>query len=319
MNSEVELENIINTIHQSQKIIISAHISPDGDAIGSCLAMYLGLKQLKKEVSIIMDEYASCFSFLPGINEINQPINKKYDLLIVLDCASKERLYNPENISEKCNKSISIDHHGSNTFFAKYNYIEPESPAVCKTLVKVFKKLNITITKEIGTCLMAGIITDSGGFRYNTTDAETFEFAASMYNLGINISDIYYRTFDVKTIPQFKLTAIATSRLKFYANGKIAVTYITQKDIKKVKALVGDHEGIVNIGRNIDEVEVSIFLREDKDNSYKVSLRSNREVDVSEISKEFDGGGHKRAAGCTMTTSLEEAIKLLVKETSKKL
>ena len=166
---------------------------------------------------------------------------------------------------------------------------------------------------------MAGIITDSGGFRYNTVDNETFEFAASMLEIGVNISDIYYKTFDLKTKPQFDLTTIATSRLKFFSKNRIAVTYITKDDFKKTKASVGDDEGIVNIGRNIENVEVSIFIREDEDGTYRVSLRSNKYVDVSEICKTFDGGGHARAAGCTVNTSLEDTIKLLVTEVNKNL
>ena len=319
MNSQIELDNIIEAINKNDNIGIFTHISPDGDAIGSSLALYLGLKQLKKNVDIITDEYPNCFKFLTSIDEIKNTTKEHYDLAIALDCATKPRLYNPNNSFEQSSFSISIDHHASNTYFANLNYVEADSPAVSQTLVKILKRLNISITKEIGECLMAGIITDSGGFRYNTVDSETFEFAASMLGIGVNISDIYYKTFDLKTKPQFDLTTIATSRLKFFSKNRIAVTYITKGDFKKTKASVGDHEGIVNIGRNIENVEVSIFIREDEDGTYRVSLRSNKYVDVSEICKTFDGGGHARAAGCTVNTSLEDTIKLLVKEVNKNL
>ena len=319
MNSQIELDNIIEAINKKDNIGIFTHISPDGDAIGSSLALYLGLKQLKKNVDIITDEYPNCFKFLTSIDEIKNTTKEHYDLAIALDCATKPRLYNPNNSFEQSSFSISIDHHASNTYFANLNYVEADSPAVSQTLVKILKRLNISITKEIGECLMAGIITDSGGFRYNTVDSETFEFAASMLGIGVNISDIYYKTFDLKTKPQFDLTTIATSRLKFFSKNRIAVTYITKDDFKKTQASVGDHEGIVNIGRNIENVEVSIFIREDEDGTYRVSLRSNKYVDVSEICKTFDGGGHARAAGCTVNTSLEDTIKLLVKEVNKNL
>ncbi len=317
MNSEVELNNIIEVINKAKNIGIFTHISPDGDAIGSSLALMLGLKSLKKEVEITTDEYSKCFEFLPGVDEIKKELTKKYDLTIALDCASFNRLHDPKEVFKKSNISIAIDHHGSNTYFANYNYVEANSPATCMTLVKIFKRLNINITKEIGECLMAGIITDSGGFRYNTVTDETFEFAAQMLDLGVDISYIYFRTFDAKTMPQFKLTAIATNRLKFYSNNQIAVTYITLKDFKKAKAYIGDHEGIVNIGRNIEGVEVSVFLREDIDGSYKVSIRSNKDLDIAEVAKVFDGGGHKQAAGCTIKDDLEIAIKKIIKEINK--
>lgn len=319
MNSEVELDNIIEAINKADKIGIFTHVSPDGDAIGSSLGFYLGLKQLKKQVDVITDEYSRCFYFLPSREEIKSVGATDYDIAIALDCAAKNRLFDPKESFDASKITISIDHHVSNTYFAKFNYIEGDSPATCKTLIKILKRLNISITKEIGECLMAGIITDSGGFRYRTVDDETFEFAAHMLDTGVNISDIYYRTFDVKTKSQFQLSSIATSRLKFYSKDRIAVTYVTMEDMKKVKAEVGDHEGIVNVGRNIEGVEVSIFLREYQPNIYKVSFRSNNEVDVSEIAKIFDGGGHSRAAGCNIELPLDTAIKKIVKETIKKL
>ena len=319
MNSQIELDNIIEAISRAKKIGIFTHISPDGDAIGSSLALYLGLKKLNKEVDVIIDEYSNCFKFLTGIEEVKKNGSKDYDLVIALDCSTKARLYDENGSFDSGIVSVAIDHHISNTFFAKYNYVEGESPATCKTLVKILKLLNISISKDMGECLMAGIITDSGGFRHDDVDDETFEFAAQMLDLGVNISNIYFRTFDFKTKAQFKLSNIATSRLKFYSDDKIAITYLSRKDFDDVKASVGDHEGIVNIGRNIEGVEVSIFLREDIDGTYKVSLRSNSYVNVSDIAEVFDGGGHVKAAGVTMNDKLDVAIKKLVKETSKRL
>ena len=256
---------------------------------------------------------------MPFREEIKSSTNKSYDLAISLDCATKPRLFDPFGSFDKSKFTIVIDHHSSNTYFGNLNYVEVDSPAVCKTLFKILKRLNVSITKDIGECLMAGIITDSGGFRYDTVDSETFEISAFMLNIGVNISEIYYQTFDLKTKAQFDLMRIATSRLKFYNNGCVCVTYVTRDDFKKTEASVGDHEGIVNIGRNIEGVEVSVFLREDEDGSYKVSLRSNKYVNVDEISKVFDGGGHSRAAGCTLNVSLDDAVKLLLKEVNKSL
>ncbi len=318
MNSEIELDKIIEIISNTDKIGIFAHVDPDGDAVGSILALYMSLKQLKKDVEVICDEYSDVFKFIPYIEETKKESTKKYNLCIALDCADKKRLYDPKNAFDKAPITISIDHHASNTFFAMNNYIEENSPAVCKTLVKVLKRLNVNITKEIGEALMTGIITDSGGFRYDTVDDETFEFAAQMLDVGVNISKIYQTTFDIQTKAQFKLTSIATSRLEFVNNGKIAITYITKEDMKKTEAKTGDHEGIVNVGRKVEGVSVSIFLREDEE-GYRVSLRSNDETDVAEIAKTFDGGGHSKAAGCTINEPLEIAIKKLIKETVKNL
>lgn len=319
MNSQIELDNIIEVINKAQKIGIFTHMSPDGDAIGSSLALYLGLKQLKKDVDIIADEYSRCFNFLPCKEVIKNKSNDTYDLAIVLDCASNGRLFDPNESFKNSRVTVAIDHHSSNTYFSNYNYVEDNSPATCKTLIKILRRLNVIINKEVGTCLMAGIITDSGGFRYSTVDDETFEFAAEMLDVGVNISDIYYRTFDIKSKAQFELASIANSRLKFYNKDRIALTYVTKHDLSKVKAMPGDHEGIVNVGRNIEGVEVSIFLREDEEDLYKVSFRSNDYVDVSEVASIFGGGGHNRAAGCIIKGELDSSIKKLVKETGKRL
>jgi len=320
MNSQIELDNIIEVIGRAKKIGIFTHVSPDGDALGSSLALCLGLKKLNKEVEVIADEHSRCFDFLTDIGEVKVEGKKEgYDLAIALDCANKDRMYDVLGSFDSSIKSVAIDHHITNTFFADYNYIEGESPATCKTLIKVFKRLNINIDKKIGECLMAGIITDSGGFRYNTVDDETFEFAAQMLDLGVNISDIYYRVFDVKTKAQFKLSTIATSRLKFYCDDKVVLTYLKRDDFVETKASVGDHEGIVNIGRNIEGVEVSIFIREHLDNKYKISLRSNSYVNVSDVAEVFDGGGHEQAAGIVMDGPVDVITKKLVKEIKKRL
>ena len=317
MNSQIELDNIIDAINRADRIGIFTHISPDGDAIGSSLALYMGLKQLKKDVEVIVDECSLCFNFLPCIDDVKSKGDGKYDLVIALDCASKPRLFDTNNCFDKCEVSVVIDHHVSNTYYGRYNYVEGDSPAVCMTLVKILKRLCVSINLDIGTCLMAGIITDSGGFRYSSVDDETFEFAANMLDVGVNISDIYYRTFDVKTRAQFDLSRIALDRMKFYSKDRIALTYVTLADMKKTKALVGDHEGIVNVGRNIEGVLVSIFLREDEDGCFRVSLRSNNDINVSDVAEVFGGGGHENAAGCIMECELETAIKLLVKEVNK--
>lgn len=317
MNSEIELDSIIEAINRANRIGIFTHVSPDGDAIGSSLAMYLSLKQLKKDVDVITDDYSSCFRFLPSIEEIKNKGDKAYDLAIAVDCATKGRLFDPVNSFDNSNVNVSIDHHASNAYFAKMNYVEANSPAACMTLVKILKRLGVSINYEIGTCLMAGIITDSGGFRYDNVDDETFEFAAQMLDVGVNISDIYYRTFDVKTRAQFELSKIAIDRIKFYNKDRIALTYVTLKDMKKVNAQIGDHEGIVNVARNIEGVDVSIFLREDIDGTYKVSLRSNDNINISDVAEVFGGGGHEMAAGCTIDAPLEDAIKKLIKEVNR--
>jgi phosphoesterase RecJ-like protein len=318
MNSEIELDEIVEKVSSCKSAVILTHESPDGDAIGSSLAMYLSLKQLGKDVDIVCDKHSKVFDFLECISMLKSDTDREYDLAICLDCASKERLYDPKNAFDKCDYTVSIDHHISNTYYANSNYVEGKSPAASQTVIKLLKKLNVSITKEIGECLMVGIITDTGGFRYSSVNSDTFRFAADMLEVGVNISDIYLSVFMAQTKAQFLLNRIANDRLEILNKNRVAFTYIMMDDKKKVHADTGDHEGIVDIGRNIEGVEVSIFAME-SDNGFKLSFRSNSYVDVALIAKVFGGGGHSRAAGCLINKSLDEIKKLVLKETYKRL
>lgn len=303
------LDDIKVQIKNGKKIVILTHENPDGDAIGSALGLYGALKQLKKDVDVIIPEYSRCFKFLPFTDKVKTESKAEYDLAIAVDCATEKRLKGFEEYYEKAKVKVQIDHHGVNTMFADYNYVDPVEPACAQILAKVLPYWNIDITKEIGTCLLTGIITDTGGFRHSGVTAETFEFAAWALRKGINVSNVYKTVLQTVSKSSFELNTIARSRMEFYENGKITFTYVTCEDEKKVNAELGDYEGIVEVGRDIEGVEVSIFMREIENGGYKVSLRSNEYVNVSDICLMFGGGGHIKAAGCTITTGTLEQIK----------
>ena len=314
------LDNIKEEILKANNILILTHESPDGDAIGSSLGMMHALKSLNKNVEVVMKELPKTYAYLPGSDEIKlEPAIKINDLVIVLDCPDKNRT-NKEywNYIEDAKVRISIDHHSKNSMFADYNFVNPASPACCQILVNVFEYFGIEITKDIATCLLTGIITDTGGFRHSGITEETFEFAAEALSMGINVSKIYRQALMVVTKPRFELQKIAMERMEFLADGKISFTYITESDMKKVGMEPGDHEGIVEMGRNIEGVEVSIFLYE-KEDGYKASLRSNDYVNVADVCLIFGGGGHIKAAGCTIKLPLEEAKEKIIAETIKQL
>lgn len=314
----MQYKEVIDIINNSTNIAIVTHESPDGDAIGSSTAVYLALKKLNKKADLIIKEYSSVFNVVDILNEsIREPRNINYDLVIVVDSANAERL-NEINILKNANEIINIDHHISNNLFGTYNIVDGKSPACCQVLIKVFNSLGIDIDKEIATSLLVGIITDTNGFRNQSTNKETFIDVANMLDLGVNLSEIYMKVLSTNTLAQFELKKIANNRLEFFENGKIAFTYITEEDKKIVNAQIGDHEGIVDIGRSIEGVEVSIFLHE-KDGIYKVSLRSNSYVNVSEIGIIFNGGGHFYASGFVSDLPLIELKNKLIEEVAKRL
>lgn len=306
------LDLVKQEIEDAKDIVILTHELPDGDAIGSSLALYNGLKQMGKEVDLVIPEYPRTFDFLPGIKDIKtEGREESYDLAIVLDCSDIKRLNGFSSYFERANKTVNIDHHGVNTMFADLNFVNPVAPACAQILVTVLNYLGIEISKEIGTCLVAGIITDTGGFKYQGVTAETFEFVAGLMNQGVNVSEVYRKVFQTITKEAFELRKKAIERLEFHEDGKIAFTYITEEDEKSINAATGDHEGIVELGRDVEGVEVSIFLRQ-RGEGYKVSLRSSEYVNVADICLLFGGGGHPRAAGCNMNLPLEQVKEKII-------
>lgn len=313
------LDTILEEIKKAKKIVVLTHEAPDGDAIGSSLAVGLALEGLEKDVDIIIPEYSKSFAFLPGTDKLKKNTDiTKYDLAISLDCADIKILKGYTKYFEPAKTKIVIDHHSSNIMYGDINFVNPVAPACCEVLIGMFNYFGIKMTKDIATCLMTGIITDTGGFAYNAT-AETFEFASEILRLGVNISEIFRRALHTKNKANFELTKRAMDRLEFFENGKVAFTYITNEDQEEVHAVQGDHEGIVDVGKNIEEVEVSIFLHETKSKGYKISLRSLEYVNVAQIAIMLGGGGHIRAAGAYGKGTPEQIREKVLKEVRKQL
>ena len=311
------IDNIKEEIEKANSIVILTHESPDGDAMGCALAMYLTLKKLNKQADVIIPEYSNIYRFLPGADEIKKEgRTEPYDLAISVDVSTIKRLNGFASYFEDAKVRIQIDHHQANDMFADYNFVNPASPACAQNLILIIEKLGVNIDKDIGTCLLTGIITDTGGFKYEGVSAETFEFASELLTKGINVSDIYKRTLQIKSKANFELKKIIIDRMEFINNQKVTFTYITLDDLNRTNAEEGDHEGLVEVGRDIEGVEVSIFLRETEE-GYKASLRSNYYVNVSDVCVAFNGGGHIRAAGCTLNTTLEKAKEMIINEVNK--
>lgn len=314
------LDEILKQIQKAEKIVILTHESPDGDAVGSSLAMKLILEKLEKTADVIIPEYSRLFNFLPSAEDIMIDSEiKNYDLAISVDCATFKRMAKKEYF-ENAKSTIVIDHHGSNTMYGDLNYVNPASPACCEVLAGMLKYYEINITKDIGTCLMTGIITDTGGFRHVGITPETFEFTADLIRLGVDVPDIYKRTLNTKTRANFELSKRIMDRMEILEDGKVTFTYMDKKDEEEVGAEPGDHEGLVEIGRDIEGVEVSIFIRQkENEDAYKISMRSGNKVNVSDICFLFGGGGHPRAAGALIQGNVEQVKEKLMKEVRKAL
>lgn len=319
------MENeILNTIKQSKNILLITHINPDGDTLGTASALKCYLKEdlnIKADILIQIKDnfnFPSTYNFLPYINEaINlSELKNSYDTVIALDTASFDRIVeNAQDVFKNASNTIVIDHHKSNKGFGKINYIKGGISSSAEVLYDLFKKLDIKITNNMATGLWAGVLTDTGCFKYESTTSETLNMAYELSKTGINISDIADKCYTNKSKNMVLFQNFLVSNAKFILNDKIAYTLITKDIIEKFKAKDEYTEGICETLRSIKNVEAAFVLKE-SDYGIKVSIRT-KEIDATKIANSFNGGGHIRAAGCTIKTNINQAIEKLIEETKK--
>lgn len=314
------LDEILKEIKNADSFVVMAHDNPDGDAVGSCLAFATVLKNMGKEkIDILFKEYPAIFQNLPNSELIRTEASlDEYDMAIVLDCPELKRVHKDyHKYFEDAKITVQFDHHLKNGMFADLDVVNPAAPACCEILVSSFQYMKIEITRDVAKCLLTGIITDTGGFRFASTTRETFEFAGWALSKGVNVSKIYKDSLMTKSKSQFAAEKLAVDRLEFYMDDKITFTYMTKEDEKALNIQSGEFDGIAGIGINIAGVEVAIFARERED-GFKLSFRSNN-IDVADICMLYGGGGHKLAAGCTIDAKLEDVRKAVISETKKHL
>ena len=314
------IDNINEKIMSAKSILILTHENPDGDAIGSSLSLYNALKKIDRKSTVYVPVPDKTYSFLPGYDKMvcgnESPNAKDFDLCISLDASDLDRLGIAKDLFSGIEDTICIDHHITNQNFADINYVNAVASSTCENIMVILAGMGIAIDKEVGECLYTGILTDTGGFRYSCTP-ETMEMVATIMETGVNTPRIYRIVFDVTSFNKTKLTGRCIDRMELLEDNKIAFTYMLNSDLGELNLEESDSEGIVNLGRNIDTAEVSIFAREREDGSYKISFRSNELVDVSIIASKFGGGGHVRAAGCESAMPLEQIKQTLVDEIKK--
>lgn len=307
---------ILNLISSASRILILTHVNPDGDTLGcaSTLKEFIGdradiLIQIKDNFN-----FPNTYSFLPHLNSAKNLSNLEdsYDLAIALDIASIDRIIDKARvIFEKTQNTIVIDHHKTNSGFGKINYIKGGISSTGEVLFDLFKKANVKITKDMAIGLYSAILTDTGCFKYESTTEHTFLIASELSKL-INtseIADLCY-TNKPKNLILFQNYLITNST--FCLNDKIAYTLITKEIVDKFSAKDEYTEGICETLRSIAGVEVAFVLKETQ-NGAKVSIRT-KEIDATKITEKFNGGGHKRAAGCTIKEKINVAADMLLKE-----
>lgn len=316
------MNNIASELNHVKTVAIAGHIRPDGDCVGSSMGMYLYLKKnfpQLTDVDVYLEKIPDSYRFLQGTDEIHHTCDKEmeYDLFISLDCGDKERLGEAAKYFETARRRMCIDHHISNSGFADVDYIVPEASSTSELVYDVLDKDKIT--KEIAEALYMGIAHDTGVFQYSCTSAKTMRAAADLMEKGIDFSGILDDTYYKKSYVQNQILGRALLESIMVLDGQCIISAIHQKDMVFYGVEPKDLDGIVSQLRNTKGVEVAIFIYETGSQEFKVSMRSNGIVDVSKIGAYFGGGGHVRAAGCTLQGTMHDVLNNLTKHIEKQL
>ena len=303
-------------------VSISGHVNPDGDSIGAVLAVYKYIRDHYPDIEA--DAYAQRFPeelrFLDMEREMLLEHRKEitYDLFISVDCSDEARLGEALPYFKEAGRQLCIDHHISNEGFAGVNVIEPKTCSTCEILYGMMDPEKIT--KDIAECLYVGIVTDTGMFQYEATTSKTMRIAGELMDKGIDYPRIADRVFFSKTFSQLRAQGLAFSESHILYEGKVICAVVYKKDLNRLHLNRADLDGVVSAMRSVEGVEVALFMHEEDDGSFKLSLRSASYVDVAAIAHVFGGGGHIRAAGATVhgkNGNIEEVLRLILEEIRK--
>lgn len=301
---------IVGLIRQSQRIALCCHINPDGDTLGSALALRLGLMALSKRVDVFCQQGAPhLLRMLPGAETLRLPETAQgaYDLLIAIDISDTKRMGTCAALMEHAAHTAQIDHHGTNTCFMQVNSVDPAAPATALLIRQQLSALEVAITPEIAQCLYVGISTDTGNFSYSSTSAETFCVMAELMEAGLPLGEINRQLYCQREKPQVQLLQRALASMAFYEDDRITMMTLMQRDFAACGATAEHTDPITNYGLDIEGVKLSAFLRETLEGSVKVSLRSVAPARVDQVAASFGGGGHPQAAGATVDMPINEA------------
>ena len=302
-------KEIIDALRSEDNFLIASHMNPEGDAIGSALALAISLKSLGKKVSVYnQDPTPSNLQFLPMSSSIFHDMNDfiHNDIAVVLDCSDLNRLGKDAEKIRKIEKIINIDHHKTNDGFGDLVLVDPDCSSTAEMVYGLIKDIPVQVTPEIATNVYAGILTDTGAFCYSNTTAQVLQIAGELVTKGANPSLVAEEVYERQSVAKIRLLGLALNTLKIVEDGRIGAINVSLSMLDSAGATPELTENIVNYPKSIRDVEVSVLFREISPDNYKISFRSGERVDVADIAKEFGGGGHSKASGCNIRGSLPE-------------
>jgi phosphoesterase RecJ-like protein len=294
------IAGIVDAIRTRQRFVLSSHARPDGDAIGSQLAMAYALDALGKDVVLInKDPVPGPLRAFPGAGRIvvADRADETYDAAIIMECSTLDRT---GVTGLDTSFVINIDHHQGNTGYGALNWFDESATACAEMVYDLVVALGVPMTKTIATHIYVGILTDTGSFHYSAISARTFDICRALVEAGVEPPRVARAVFDSNTLGRLRLFGAVLSAIELEQNGHLALMRVDQAMVARAGGTYDDTEGLINLPLTVKEIQASVFFKELNASSYRVSLRSKGSIDVASVAKRFGGGGHRNAAGCTV-------------------
>ena len=311
------IDQIAHQLKASNRLLLTSHANPDGDAVSSMLALGLALEKIEKEIVWLnASPIPAVYRFLPSVDRISQKIenHRPFDVAVVLDCGDTERMGCSAAIIEQAPTVVNIDHHATNTGFGHLKYVDATACATTELIYRLLERMEISLDQDIATAIYTGILTDTGSFRFSNTNSAAFAICTEMTALGVDPYDIAQHVYGPYPLERIKLLNLALDSIEISANRKLSMMTVTQAMLKQTGTQLEDVDGLIHYARRIQNVKVAALIQELRNGNespgspgqYHVSLRSDGAVDVAAIATTYGGGGHRTAAGFGMEATLSE-------------
>ena len=309
-----EILQIVEALRARRRLVLSSHSRPDGDSIGSQLAMAYALQAMGKEVTVVnADPAAPPLMAFPGVPEIRiaPSADGDFDAAIIMECGDLKRT-GVTGLDRFF--VINIDHHPGNTGFGQINWFNAGAAACAEMVYEVVRALGVPLSKEIATHIYLAILTDTGSFHYSSMSTRTFDICRECLDAGVDPAQVARMVFDSNNLGRLKLFGAVLNLMQIDPSGRIATLHVDHEMTLAAGGTYEDTEGLVNMPLTVKDIVASVFFKQEQGNEYRVSLRSKGDIDVNAIAKVYGGGGHKNASGCTLTGALDELQKMLTKQ-----
>lgn len=309
-----QLHEVLSALKGAGSALLFCHVSPDGDTLGSALALKIRLERMGKQAWVALDgSVPPRIAYLPGVDSLLTPGAPlpKADMAIAIDVASSDRMGRWKDAFEACPVTLQMDHHGTNNAYAGFNLIDGTAPATALVLYRVLRQMDLPLSQEEAVCLYTALSTDTGNFIYDSTNAESFRMMSDLMDAGLPLAEYGRRLFRQKEIPFVRLLGQVLPGLRLSQNGRVAGLCLTLRQLEEAGALPGHTDGLVDYAIDLEGVAAAYFIRETADDRLKASLRSLEPYHVDGVAASLGGGGHKLAAGVTLDMPMDQAVALL--------